>query len=236
MVKETPFLVLVTFAALGQVRADDQLRMARSLGYGPVQAWLKVVLPLVWPQIRLPVYAVLAYALSVVDMAIVLGPTTPPTLAPLVLRWFSDPDLTMRFQAAAGAGLQFALVATAIALWRGAEALLGRLARPWLGGGARGGAGQLPRALAWVSLALLFGLWLGSLLGLARVVGGGALALSRAWPEGCRSRVARARRRAPPPAVTTLVVGLAAALLALALVLGCLENESRAQRSPVAAR
>ncbi len=45
--KETPFLVLMTFGALGQVRADDQLRMARTLGYGPVQAWLKVVLPLV---------------------------------------------------------------------------------------------------------------------------------------------------------------------------------------------
>ena len=37
----------MTFAALGQVRADEQLRMARALGYGPVQAWLKVVLPLV---------------------------------------------------------------------------------------------------------------------------------------------------------------------------------------------
>ena len=93
----------MTFAALGQVRADDQLRMARSLGYGPVQAWLKVVLPQVYPQIRLPVYAVLAYSLSVVDMAIVLGPTTPPPLAPLVLRWFNDPDLAMRFLAAAGA-------------------------------------------------------------------------------------------------------------------------------------
>ena len=40
VIKETPFLVLVTFAALGQVRAEDHLRMARSLGYGPVQAWL----------------------------------------------------------------------------------------------------------------------------------------------------------------------------------------------------
>ena len=56
-------------------------------------------------------YAVLAYALSVVDMAIVLGPTTPPTLAPLVFRWFQDPDLGMRFQAAAGAALQLGIVA-----------------------------------------------------------------------------------------------------------------------------
>jgi putative thiamine transport system permease protein len=233
VIKETPFLVLMTFAALGQVRADDQLRMARSLGYGPVQAWLKVVLPLVWPQIRLPVYAVLAYSLSVVDMAIVLGPTTPPTLAPLVLRWFSDPDLTMRFQAAAGACLQFGLVATAIALWRGAEILLGRLARPWLGGGARGGAGHLPRVLAWVSLALLFGLWLGSLLGLAVWSVAERWRFPAAWPEGL-SLAAWLERGGGllPPAVTTLVVGLAAALLALALVLGCLENESRARRRP----
>ena len=104
VLKETPFLILMTFGALGQIGADAQFRMARSLGYGPVQAWLKVILPQVYPQIRLPVYAVLAYALSVVDMAIVLGPTTPPTLATLVLRWFYDPDLATRFQAAAGRG------------------------------------------------------------------------------------------------------------------------------------
>ncbi|MGH6916194.1 MAG: ABC transporter permease, partial [Geminicoccaceae bacterium] len=133
--KETPFLILMTFAALGQVRADDRLRMARSLGYGPVCAWLKVVLPRVYPQIRLPVYAVLAYSLSVVDMAIVLGPTTPPTLAVLVLRWLNDPDLAMRFQAAAGACLQFAIVVAAIGLWRGLELAVAVLARSWLVGG-----------------------------------------------------------------------------------------------------
>jgi putative thiamine transport system permease protein len=215
------------------VRAEEHLRMARSLGYGPVQAWLKVVLPLVWPQIRLPVYAVLAYSLSVVDMALVLGPTTPPTLAPMVLRWFSDPDLTMRFQAAAGASLQFALVAAAIALWRCAEAVLGRLARPWLGGGARGGAGHLPRALAWVGIALLFGLWLGSLLGLAVWSVAERWLFPAAWPDGLSLAAWQERSGGLlPPAVTTLIVGLAAALLALALVAGCLENESRTRRRP----
>ena len=139
VLKETPFLVLMTFGALGQIGADAQFRMARSLGYGPVQAWLKVILPQVYPQIRLPVYAVLAYALSVVDMAIVLGPTTPPTLATLVLRWFYDPDLATRFQAAAGATLQLGLVVLAIALWRGLEAVVAEVARPWLVRGGRGG-------------------------------------------------------------------------------------------------
>jgi putative thiamine transport system permease protein len=231
--KETPFLVLMTFGALGQVRADDHLRLARTLGYGPVQAWLKVVLPLVYPQIRLPVYAVLAYSLSVVDMAIVLGPTTPPTLAPLVLRWFDDPDLGMRFQAAAGACLQLVLVLLAIGLWRGAESALGRLARPWLCGGGRGGPGMLPRAAAWTGLALLFGLSLGSLLSLAAWSVAGRWRFPDPWPEQLEpGRWLEHAGRLLGPAWTTLAVGASAAALALVLVVGCLENESRRRRPP----
>ena len=57
------------------------LAIARSLGYGPMAAWLKVILPQLYPLIRLPIYAVLAYGLSVVDMALILGPSTPPPFA-----------------------------------------------------------------------------------------------------------------------------------------------------------
>jgi putative thiamine transport system permease protein len=231
--KETPFLVLMTFAALGQVPADAQLRMARSLGYGPVQAWLKVVLPQVYPQIRLPVYAVLAYALSVVDMAIVLGPTTPPTLAPLVFRWFNDPDLTMRFQAAAGAALQLGIVVLGIALWRGLEVLLASLARPWLADGGRGGRGGMPRLLAWAGVALLFGCSLGCLLGLA------LWSIAQRWrfPDALPQSWSLARwpeqaAALAQPTWTTLAVGVAATAVAVALVAGCLENESRRQQRP----
>jgi putative thiamine transport system permease protein len=232
-VKETPFLVLMTFGALGQIRADDHLRLARTLGYGPVQAWLKVVLPVLYPQIRLPVYAVLAYSLSVVDMAIVLGPATPPPLAPLVLRWFSDPDLGMRFRAAAGACLQLVLVVLAIGLWRTVESALGWLARPWLCDGRRGGPGVLPRAAAWLGLALLFGLALGSLLSLAVWSVAGGWRFPERWPEQLSAgHWLEHAGRLLEPAWTTVVVGAAAALVALVLVIGCLENESRRERPP----
>lgn len=55
VVKEVPFLLLMTLAALGQMRADHTLWVARTLGYGPVTAWVKTVLPALYPQIRLPV-------------------------------------------------------------------------------------------------------------------------------------------------------------------------------------
>src|SRR3546814_19997602 len=101
IVKELPFLLLMTLAALGQVRADERLAVARSLGYGPVTAWLKAVLPAVYRQIRLPVYAVLAYGPSVVDMTLILAHLTTPPLPVRVLPWFHTPALPLPFHAAA---------------------------------------------------------------------------------------------------------------------------------------
>ncbi len=231
IIKEMPFLLLMTFAALGQIRADDQIRMARSLGYGPVQAWLKLVLPVVYPQIRLPLYAVLAFSLSVVDMAMVLGPTTPPTLAPMVLRWFNDPELTMRFQAAAGAILQLLIVLGAIVCWRLVEVASTHLFRPWLVGGRRGGAGRGARISGWSGLTLVFCLAGGSLLSLLAWSIAGRWRFPSSLPETLSLKTWMAQVDSLiEPAWTTLVVGLAATLIALVLVIGCLEHESRQQR------
>ncbi|WP_376098636.1 hypothetical protein ACE7GA_09020 [Roseomonas sp. CCTCC AB2023176] len=121
VVKEVPYLLLMAFAGLSQVPAAGALRVARSLGYGPASAWLKAVLPMLYPLLRLPIYAVLAFSLSVVDVALILGPGSPPTLAAFVVRWMTSPDLSLWFPAAAGALLLLLLVLGAIALWRGAE-------------------------------------------------------------------------------------------------------------------
>ncbi len=233
VVKETPFLLLMTFAALSQIRAEDQIRMARSLGYGPIQAWLKVVLPLVYPQIRLPIYAVLAFSLSVVDMAVVLGPTTPPTLAPLILRWFNDPELTMRFQAAAGAVLQLFIVIGAIAMWRLGEIVSARLLRPWLVGGRRGGDGGVIRLAGWSGLTLVFVLAGGSLLSLATWSISGRWRFPSALPESVSFKTWMSQVTSlGEPAWTTIIVGMSATMMALILVIGCLEQESRQHRRP----
>ena len=228
IVKEVPFLLLMTLAALDQARAGERLSVARSLGYGPVVAWLKTVLPAVYPQIRLPVYAVLAFSLSVVDMALVLAPLTPPPLAVQVLRWFNDPDLALRFTAAAGATLQFVLVASAIGLWRGFEILAANLGRRWLLGGARGGSGLTLGRTTGAAMAALYAVAAMSLLGLA------LWSLARRWryPDPLPSawtldNWTRQGDGLAWATSTTLIVGLASALAALALVLGCLENEKR---------
>lgn len=124
--REAPFLLFVILAAADRPGLDHRLAAARTLGRSRVAAWLEVVLPALWPALRLPVLAVLAYGLSAVDMALVLGPTAPPPLAVLVLRWMSDPDLDRRFVGSAAALLVLALTLALVLLGRLAERLLAR--------------------------------------------------------------------------------------------------------------
>ncbi|WP_343054998.1 ABC transporter permease [Azospirillum oleiclasticum] len=226
--KEVPFLVLAIAAALGQTGADGLLRAARSLGYGPVAAWVKVVLPLVYRQVRLPVLAVLAYSLSAVEPALVLAPTLPPPLTPLVLRWFADPDLALRFQAAAGAVLQSGLVGGAILLWLGGERAVALIGRRWACAGGRGGSGWGLRAVTAAGMALAVLAVAGSIAVLA------LWALARGWrfadplPAGWTlDTLAAAWPGLAGPALNTLLIGAAAVGVGLVLVAGCLENGRR---------
>ena len=158
VVKELPFLLLVMASGLAQLPVARQIAVGRAMGYGPGVAWIKLILPQLWPLIRLPVWVVLAYGLSVVDMAIILGPSNPPTLAVAVVRWFSAADVAMILPASAGALLQAALVMGCIAgLW-GVAPGLPVLGRWWLRGGGRGVSWapglQLARVGVWGLMAL----------------------------------------------------------------------------------
>ena len=52
---------------------QQQWQVARSLGYAAGSAWWRVVAPGIWQAWRAPLLAVLAYSLTVVDVALVLG-------------------------------------------------------------------------------------------------------------------------------------------------------------------
>ncbi|MBK7004630.1 MAG: ABC transporter permease [Burkholderiales bacterium] len=91
-IKESWFLLWVLAAVLGEQAVSRQMVMGRSLGYSRTQTWCLLVWPQLLPRLVWPVLAVFAYGLSVVDMAIILGPGTPPTLAVLAWRWLLDPS------------------------------------------------------------------------------------------------------------------------------------------------
>lgn len=230
-VKEVPFLMLMALAALPQTDATQGLAVARTLGYGTIAAWLKVVLPRLYPQIRLPVYAVLAYSVSTVEVAMILGPTTPATLAVRLTDWMRDPDLSLWFIAAAGAVLQLALVLAALALWRAGESAAARLGRSWTTHGGRMRRDGALRVLGGVAaFAATLPLSLG-LAGLALWSVAGPWPFPDALPQRLDLSIWwRNARMIGPVVVTSLVIGVASVALALTLVIASLESGHRTGR------
>ena len=228
LLKEVPYLILMIVGALNQVPAQQHLAIARSLGYVRVEAWLKTILPQVYPQIRLPVYAVIAFSLSVVDVALILGPSNPPTLSVLAVRWFTDADIRWYFPAAAAAMLQLCLVVGVIILWFGAERVAVRVGRRWIARGSRSGFLAAAFGGAAALTCTVFGLSAMAMLGM----GLWSFAAQWRYPDALPSvwSTANWMHHLPElagPAWATLLLGVSATSIALALVAGCLENESR---------
>ncbi len=129
--KEMPFLLLMSIPVLQQLNLNRLHQTCASMGYSQSQFWWKVVLPQWLVKMRFALFAVLAYGVSVVDISIIVGPKSPPTLAVLVWQWFNDPNIAMLPQAAAGALLLFAILSLLMtAMWMG-EKLLVRVNRQW---------------------------------------------------------------------------------------------------------
>jgi len=226
LLKEVPYLMFMTLSALNQIRSAETLVAARSLGYPPAAAWLKTVLPQIYPQIRLPVYAVLAFSMSVVDVAVVLAPTNPPPLSTLVFRMFTDRDLALVFPACAGACLQLLLVVATLGVWRAGELWFPVLTRRRLTAGGTHKTGGGLRGMWAAVMAIMVTLSILGTLSLAVWSFAQTWFYPRALPAAWTlSHWERHATDLAGPGVTTLAIGLAAALLALGLSLGCLQNE-----------
>jgi putative thiamine transport system permease protein len=200
------------------------------LGHSRLSAWFRVLLPQLYPHLRLPLMAVLAFSLSVVDMALILGPNTPPTLAVQILRWFSDPDLSLRLLASAGASLLSLVMLAVLLIWLAAERLIMLGARGFLSWGpAR--PSQLAEILERLSAAPT---WCALALGLAALVPLLVWSLARRWrfPDAWPARWSLARWHGQAEALgnawgNTLILASLATGLALVLVVLSLEKEAR---------
>jgi putative thiamine transport system permease protein len=138
VLKETPFLVWA-FASL--LNREDlrqsfasQSAVARSLGHGPASVFMRIIAPQLLQRTVWPLVAVLAYSLTVVDMAIVIGPSQPPTLAQLIWIDLNDAEPAIAARGAAGV-LALSIGILSILLVVGLSVRLGRpRMRKWLSG------------------------------------------------------------------------------------------------------
>lgn len=228
--KELPFLLLMALGVLAQPELGKKLRqqhkVALNLGYCPMTAFFKVILPSLYPLLRLPLLAVLAYASASVEMPLILGPNTPPTLAVAIMHWFNDVDLNLRIKASAGALLQLAVTGGLLALWLGAEKAVKVLFSDSLTNGVREYGGFYWQKITVVLTTLVIGFILLSLIGLVMWSVAGFWRFPDAMPEQFTLlHFKSALMQMSSPLFNTLAIGLVTTLFAIILTLLCLESE-----------
>ncbi len=231
--REAPFLLFTLIAATHPFETERQFKIARSLGYNAAEVWLSVLLPQLYRRIRLPVLIVIAYGVTNAEIALVLGPTSPPTLTLLILEWFRDPDVARRLIGAAAAAMEIGLVVLCIFLWLVIERILtswrqklvnaGRV-RPlaviatWSGRSAAG----LVYALGLLAMSVLM-LW--SVTGRWR--------FPDPWPDSLSLAAwVRSGDEVSTALGTTLGIGLIASVLALVLAVLAFENRNARRGVP----
>lgn len=225
--KEIPFLL---WTAATQLQRDDlrqrwraEHTLAQTLGYTPECAWSRVVWAQLAPRLFWPLLAVLAYGLTVVDMALVIGPASPPTLAVLAWQWLQDADLAVNARgAAAGGVLALAVLAAALG-WRALQAALARRTRR--ASGARGRQASASSSLH--GLWLLIGVYAAVLLALAVGSVAGVWRFPGLWPDALTAQAWLSVWTSLGTVGTTLGLALVSTALALVWCVAWLELSPR---------
>ncbi len=232
--KELPFLLLIALAALPQLAVRQSRQISASLGYGRIMGFLLTVWPGLYSQMRLGVFAVVAFSTSVVDVALILGPQTPAALSVRLVEWANDPDLSLRFVAAAGALLQLGVTLAAFVLWLGFEAAGAKLRLVLAQNGIRLTQDRAMRAIGLGAMILPVLALSGGLVTLALWSVSGLWQFPDALPAGFTLKGwMQTLPRMAEPLQTTVLLGAGAALIAVVLAILCLmrEDETRASQT-----
>ena len=223
VLKEAPFLlwVLSNNWRAQQAWYQRQLRMGASLGYAPRQCWRWLLWPQLLPKLRWALLAVLAYALSSVEMALIIGPNTPPPLAVLSWHWLRDASS----QASGSISVFMQVLALALS-----AALLWSYER-WLRARSRPRRPSQPlaagRAQPWPLQRLIYALYIAAVLALLLAACSGVWPFPQLLPTSWQLRYLAASLSSAAWLQSVVIASLASAL-ALVLLIAWLESSRRA--------
>jgi putative thiamine transport system permease protein len=230
--KEVPYLLVMMAAALHPLKAHELMKAAMALGYHPITAFFKAVLPILYPRICLPVYAVLAFSLSNVESALLLGPGNPSVLSVLAHRWFSDYDLAFYRPAAAASVFLLLIILVMIGLWHGTARLVQRAAIFWAEGGQRSGTALFLARFGACQAGFIMMLFIVSFISLALWSLASLWRFPDLWPASLTlDHWVRLSAGLFVPFSNTLIIACLSGLMALIVSLVCLETQVRNRRA-----
>ena len=233
--KEMPFLLLLaTSVFLQPQRKHDivkQIKLAQTLGYSPFASFILVGWPQLYPLLRLPIFAVLIYSGSSIEIPLILGPSSPATLAVTMLTSFNDVDLNQRLLASAFAINQMLLSCVSVLIWLGVERI-GRWARVFLSSPARSKSMLSPlKVVGVIASATSMLTVICALFGLVLLSFAGHWPFSSTLPTSFTlSHWTLALNNLFGPLETTLLIGLVVTVTSLILCVGVLETLSKSKR------
>ncbi|MBX3610789.1 MAG: ABC transporter permease subunit [Hydrogenophaga sp.] len=226
VIKEVPFLL---WSAATQLQRADvgarwraEHRLAQTLGYPAQRAFWRVVWPQLAPRLRWPLLAVLAYSLTVVDMALVIGPASPPTLAVLAWQWLGDVDAATYARGAAAGVLLLGVVGACSAAWWLTWRLTRRLRSE---GGHRGRPGTHARRS--IGAPVLMAVYAIAVLVLLVASIAGVWTFPAFWPQSISLAAWQSVIRSSDTLWTTLWLAAASSAIALVWCLAWLELAPR---------
>jgi len=233
-IKEIPFLLLMIIGALNQIDTKRTIWIGRSFGYHRFKIWSKLILPQLYPMLRLPILAVLAYSLSVVDLALIIGPSAPPPLSVLIDRWFNNPDLSLRLVGAAGATFLFFITVFCISITLVAEQLFIHLSRQVLINGKRFSLLDTFRPFASITVISLYLCTCLSLIVIAIWSITSIWRFPQALPQDYSLFYwSKSLPLVYDPLIIGGITGIISTTIAILLVIGCFENELRLAKSRI---
>lgn len=230
--KELPFLLLIALGVLAQPEIGKTLKaqhkVASSLGYCPMTGFFKIILPSLYGYMRLPILAVLAYSSASVEIPLILGPNTPPTLAVAIMQWFNDVDLTLRIKASSGAIIQIVITLSLLCSWWLIEVLVKKSSAASLTNGEREYGGMWIQRLTHVITVIMLSVIGLALIGMVFWSFAGFWSYPNSLPETfVLLHWSSALTQMQTPLWNTLCIAFSSTLLAIILTLFALEAEQQ---------
>ena len=125
ILKEIPFFILVSLSAIQQFSARQIFDLGKSLQNSNFSSWCILIFPLIYKKIRLVIFIVIAFTASVVDMSLILAPSTPSTLAIRILQIYQSSDIDSFFIASNLALIQLLIIIILLLFWMILEKIVG---------------------------------------------------------------------------------------------------------------
>ncbi|WP_432456083.1 ABC transporter permease [Agarivorans sp. QJM3NY_29] len=224
--KELPFLLFVLMASCSQIAVQRSLALGQSYGYSTVQLWRSILIPQLLPRLRLAFFTVLAFSLTVVDVAQIIGPSRPTTFAMQIWQWLSDSDIERRLMGTSGALLLLGLVILSLALALVLEKLYLRCNLRLSMQGRRRAASNVKPARALLLFLVLL------LLSCLLLLSIWSFTWRWRFPDSLPAQWSahywlQAGSYLSQPLLNSLIIALSSASISLLLVVGCLEYQMR---------